>query len=97
MGFLQVTLTCNQAHAKIESDDKRRMRKGHLMVCMTDTETRRRVVRLVAERSPRPTELLQLLQDLSYSEVQDVIAELLDSGQIELDAERRLRTKKAAA
>jgi hypothetical protein len=67
------------------------------MVCMTENETRRRVLQLISEKSPRPTELLELLKDLSYSEVQDVIAELLDYGQVELDAERRLRTKRAAA
>jgi hypothetical protein len=67
------------------------------MVCMTENETRRRVLQLISERSPRPTELLELFQDLSYSEVQDIVAELLDYGQVELDAERRLRTKRAAA
>jgi hypothetical protein len=67
------------------------------MVCMTENETRRRVLQLISERSPRPTELLELFQDLSYSEVQDIVAELLDYGQVELDAERRLRTNRAAA
>jgi len=67
------------------------------MVCMTEREICKRVLALIDKNSPRPTELLEIAKDLSYSEIQDVIAELLDSGQIELDADRRLRSRKSAA
>ncbi|MFY9645032.1 MAG: hypothetical protein WAK29_07625 [Terriglobales bacterium] len=64
---------------------------------MTEYQSCQRILALIDKRSPRPTELLQLANDLPYGEIQDVIAELLDSGQIELDADRRLKTKKSAA
>jgi predicted transcriptional regulator len=67
------------------------------MVCMTEHQMCQRIVALIDKHSPRPTELLQLANDLPYAVIQDVIAELLDSGQIELDADRRLRTRRAAA
>jgi hypothetical protein len=38
-----------------------------------------------------------MADDLPYGDLQDVIAELLDSGQIELDADRRLKAKRSAA
>jgi hypothetical protein len=67
------------------------------MVCMTEQAIRQRIARLIADNSPRPTELLKMANDLSYGEVQDVIAELLDSGQVELDVDRRLKSKRPAA
>ncbi len=68
------------------------------MVCMVTQETRDEVVGMVRKHSPRPTELLKLLEErMSYREVQDALAELLESGEITLDSERRLIAKPLAA
>lgn len=45
----------------------------------------------VRERHLRPTELLELLySELSYSDIQDAVSELLDSGDLELSPDRHL-------
>ena len=50
-----------------------------------------RVLAYVTERRPRPTELLDLLHgELSYSDIQDVVSELLDTGELELTSDRHL-------
>jgi hypothetical protein len=68
------------------------------MVCMLERETLERVLELVRRDSPRPTELLKALESqMSYSDLQDAISELLDSGEVVLDSERRLRIKSNAA
>ena len=68
------------------------------MVCMVEREIRDRVLELVRRDSPRPTELLKTLESqMSYSDVQDVISELLDSGEVVLDSERRLHVKAESA
>jgi hypothetical protein len=56
------------------------------------------VLDIVRTQSPRPTELLELLQvKLSYREVQDTLALLLDTGEIEMGADRRLRVPQVTA
>jgi hypothetical protein len=56
-----------------------------------------RVLQLISSKSPRPTELLQLLkEELSYREIQDAVRALLDSGYIELGSDRQLRVTKIA-
>lgn len=67
------------------------------MVCMVAKQTRDEVVRVVRENSPRPTELLKLLESrMSYRDVQDALAELLETGEVTLDSDRRLIVKSAA-
>jgi hypothetical protein len=56
------------------------------------------ILEIVRKQSPRPTELLELLQaTLSYREVQDTLALLLDTGEIEMGSDRRLRVPQVAA
>jgi hypothetical protein len=68
------------------------------MVCMLAKETRDEVIRMIRDNSPSPTELLKLLESrLSYREIQEALAELLESGEILLDSDRRLSVKSRAA
>jgi hypothetical protein len=65
---------------------------------MVAKETRTEVMRIIQEHSPRPTELLRLLSPkLSYEEIQDVLSELLDSGEVVLNSERHLSVRTQAA
>jgi len=67
------------------------------MACMATENACRLVAEQIAQHSPRPTDLLTLLDgQLSYSEIQEALAELLHSGEIVLDSERHLRIKEAA-
>jgi hypothetical protein len=69
------------------------------MTSSVSADIKNRLLDLVRTKSPRPTELLTLLlkNDVSYSDVQDALALLLDSGEIEMDADRRLHIPPAAA
>ena len=67
------------------------------MSCMVSNNASRLVAEKIAQHSPLPTDLLALLEgQLSYGEIQDAIADLLDHDQIVLDADRHLRMKNAA-
>jgi predicted kinase len=68
------------------------------MVCMVEPRIRERVIDAIGERAPLPTELVELLSaDMSYREVQDVLSELLESGQVVLDSDLHLRSNRVAA
>jgi hypothetical protein len=58
----------------------------------TDSAAKTRVLAVVRDQQPRPTELLDLLQaELAYSSVQRARSELLDAGELELSSDRHLR------
>jgi hypothetical protein len=62
------------------------------MIYAVTPAVRDRVLKVVREGSPRPTELLDLLQkEFSYRDVEDALSELLDSGQIVLGSDRHLK------
>lgn len=62
------------------------------MVCTVDVDLKRLVLEKIEERSPKPTELLEILApQLSYTEIQDAVSELIDTGAAKLSADRRLR------
>ena len=68
------------------------------MACSVADEVKNAVLGKVQEESPRPTELLLMLRDsFSYGEIQDALGALLESGEVELDKDRRLRAKLAEA
>jgi len=68
------------------------------MVCMVEPQIRERVLAQIRERSPLPTELVGLLEnDMSYREVQDVLSELIESGEVILDSDLHLHIKPLAA
>ena len=62
------------------------------MTCVANAEIQRRLVQVVGEKNPRPTQLLELLkqEDVSYQQIQDALSELLNSGAIQLGSDRRL-------
>jgi hypothetical protein len=69
-----------------------------LMIYTVKPAVRNRVIAVVRAQSPRPTELLDILQkDFSYRDVQDALSELLDDQQIMLDSKRHLKLVAAAA
>ena len=69
-----------------------------VMIYAVTPAVRNRILTMVREHTPRPTELLTLLQhELSYRDVQDALSELLDNGEIVLDSERHLRVPPVAA
>ncbi len=73
---------------------------AHLMVSMArvDPQQLENVLRIITERNPQPTELLEILgSELSYTEIQDAVGELLDAGTVELGADRRLRAVQSVA
>jgi hypothetical protein len=56
------------------------------------------VLAAIEQHIPRPTDLLEILAtQLSYTEIQDAVSELLEVGTIELTSNRRLRVVKAVA
>jgi hypothetical protein len=68
------------------------------MTSSVSSDTKNLVLDLVRTNSPRPSELLEQLHDtLSYHDVQDALAVLLDSGQIEMGPDRRLHVPQVAA
>jgi hypothetical protein len=68
------------------------------MIYTVTPALRNRVLAEVRDRSPRPTELLELLHNqFSYRDVQDALSELLENGRLILDSERRLRLPQIAA
>ena len=67
------------------------------MICMVPPKVRDRVLSAVQEHSPRPTELLDLLSELSYGEVQDALSQLLDEGEVDLTSDRHLKPRRSAA
>jgi hypothetical protein len=67
------------------------------MVCMVEQSILQSVEAAIGEHSPKPTELLDILHDkYSYTEIQEAVAELLDSGRVLLDTQRHLKVKQAA-
>ena len=69
------------------------------MECLAKVDPKRLALVLdeIEKQSPRPTELLEILApQLSYSEIQDAVGELLDTGTAQLSADRRLRAAHAA-
>lgn len=65
---------------------------------MIAAEIKDRLLDVIRDRSPRPTELLDLLGvELSYRDVQDALCELLDAGQVELSSDRHLLALSRAA
>jgi|HubBroStandDraft_6_1064221.scaffolds.fasta_scaffold647990_2 hypothetical protein len=68
------------------------------MVCMVEPQVRERVLGVIREHSPLPTELVELLnKEMSYREVQDALSELLESGEVTLESNLHLRVKPLAA
>jgi hypothetical protein len=68
------------------------------MVCMVEPQIREQVLAKIREYSPLPTELVGLLKnEMSYRDVQDVLSELIESGQVILDSDLRLHIKPLAA
>lgn len=68
------------------------------MVCVVESQLRERVLKVIEERSPLPTELVELLREkMSYREIQDALSELLESGEVALDSHLHLRIKSRAA
>jgi hypothetical protein len=65
---------------------------------MTEPQIRERVLAEIREHSPLPTELVgQLRNEMSYRDVQDVVSELIESGEVTLDSDLRLHVKRLAA
>jgi len=68
------------------------------MVCMVEPQIRERVLAKIREHSPLPTELVGLLKnEMSYRDVQDVLSELIESGDVTLDSDLHLHIKPLAA
>lgn len=70
------------------------------MVCVVKVDPKRLelVLEKIEERSPKPTELLEILApQLSYTEIQDAVGELIEAGTVTLSADRRLRTAHSVA
>ena len=65
-------------------------------ICMASPDVIESVLERIRNESPRPTELLQLLPEFSYEEVQDALSELLESAEVELASDRRLHVKTKA-
>ena len=64
------------------------------MPCAVASDAKGVVLKAIRSKNPRPTELLQLLgPSLSYREIQDAVGALLESDEVELDKDRRLRPK----
>ena len=67
------------------------------MVWMVHQEIIDRVLEQVQKDSPRPIELLTVLESqMSYRDVQDAISELLDSDKVILDSDRKLHINSQA-
>lgn len=67
------------------------------MASMVTANVHQIVAQQIAQHAPRPTDLLTLLQgQFTYADIQDAVAELLDSGEVILDADQHLRIKNAA-
>jgi len=65
---------------------------------MVERQVRERVLRVIREHSPLPTELVELLsKEMSYREVQDILSELIESGEVNLDSNLHLQIKPLAA
>ncbi len=61
------------------------------MLCMSANRAKDIVMGKLREKSVRPTELLELLeQELSYADIQDALSELLHEGRVRLNTERHL-------
>jgi hypothetical protein len=70
------------------------------MECIARVDPKRLelVLDKIEKQSPKPTELLEILaSQLSYTEIQDAVGELLDTGTAKLTADRRLRAVHSAA
>jgi hypothetical protein len=68
------------------------------MTCMAEPQIRERVLAEIRQHSPLPTELVGLLKsEVSYRDVQDVLSELIESGDVILDSDLHLHIKLLAA
>lgn len=68
------------------------------MPYMVEPRVKEAVLAKIEEQRLRPTELLDLLQkSYSYREIQDALGALLESGEVELGDDRRLKAKLAEA
>lgn len=70
------------------------------MSCMAAIDPRhvQLVLSVITDHSPKPTELLEILaSQLSYTEIQDAMSELLEAGTVELGSDRRLCAVRSAA
>lgn len=70
----------------------------HPMVCMVATNAHELLLEVIRELSPLPTELIARLSGrLSYQQVQDTLADLMESGDVQLDSSLHLRVTSRAA
>ncbi len=60
-------------------------------MCMVRADITRRVLEVIRQQSPRPMQLMELLEPaLRYRDIQDALLELLESGTVTLSSDRRL-------
>lgn len=68
------------------------------MAWMAAVDPKQLVFNAIEERMPKPTELIAILAaQLSYTEIQQAVSELLEAGTVELGSDRRLRPAQSAA
>jgi hypothetical protein len=68
------------------------------MVCMAEPHIHESIVKVIREESPLPTELIKRFsREMSYRQVQDILSDLIGSGEVELDSDLHLRIKSRAA
>jgi hypothetical protein len=84
---------------RVACDKENTTRKaGILMVCMVESPIHEKVLEVIRAKSPLPTDLIRCFSDeMSYREVQDILAELIESGEVELDSSLHLRINPRAA